>query len=107
MTARQDDQANEGYQHRSVLLDAAVDYLVTDENGRYVDATFGRGGHCRLILGKLDQGGELLGIDKDPEAIAVAKVWHPAIPAFSGITARLLSWTWRLSVRVGHRLMAC
>ena len=42
MTARQDDQANEGYQHRSVLLDAAVDYLVTDENGRYVDATFGR-----------------------------------------------------------------
>ncbi|WP_226597642.1 16S rRNA (cytosine(1402)-N(4))-methyltransferase RsmH [Marinobacter nauticus] len=72
MTARQDDQASEGYQHRSVLLDAAVDYLVTDENGRYVDATFGRGGHSRLILGKLGQDGQLLGIDKDPEAIAVA-----------------------------------
>ena len=72
MTGRPDDQANEGYQHRSVLLDAAVDYLVTDESGRYVDATFGRGGHSRLILGKLGQGGELLGIDKDPEAIAVA-----------------------------------
>ena len=72
MTARQDDRANEGYQHRSVLLDAAVDYLVTDENGRYVDATFGRGGHSRLILGKLGQDGQLLGIDKDPEAIAVA-----------------------------------
>ena len=72
MSARQDDQANEGYQHRSVLLDAAVDYLVTDENGRFVDATFGRGGHSRLILGKLGQDGQLLGIDKDPEAIAVA-----------------------------------
>ncbi|MED5468515.1 MAG: 16S rRNA (cytosine(1402)-N(4))-methyltransferase RsmH [Pseudomonadota bacterium] len=73
MSARQDDQANEGYQHRSVLLDAAVDYLVTDENGRFVDATFGRGGHSRLILGKLGQDGQLLGIDKDPEAIAVAR----------------------------------
>ncbi|MGC8121614.1 16S rRNA (cytosine(1402)-N(4))-methyltransferase RsmH [Marinobacter sp. VGCF2001] len=73
MTRRSDDQAGEGFQHRSVLLDAAVDYLVTDAGGRYVDATFGRGGHSRLILGQIEPSGQLLGIDKDPEAIGVAR----------------------------------
>ncbi|AMQ89997.1 16S rRNA (cytosine(1402)-N(4))-methyltransferase RsmH [Marinobacter sp. LQ44] len=61
------------FRHRSVLLDEAVDFLVNDPAGRYVDATFGRGGHSRLILGQLDAQGSLLGIDKDPEAIQVAK----------------------------------
>jgi 16S rRNA (cytosine1402-N4)-methyltransferase len=59
--------------HRSVLLDSAVDYLVNAPEGRYVDCTFGRGGHSRLILGGLDESGRLLGIDKDPEAITVAE----------------------------------
>ena len=63
----------EVFRHRSVLLDQAVDYLVTDGSGRYVDATFGRGGHSRLILGRLSADGTLLGIDKDPQAITVAK----------------------------------
>ncbi|GHD52198.1 16S rRNA (cytosine1402-N4)-methyltransferase [Marinobacter persicus] len=63
----------EVFRHRSVLLDQAVDYLVTDGSGRYVDATFGRGGHSRLILGRLSADGALLGIDKDPQAITVAK----------------------------------
>lgn len=58
--------------HRSVLLDSAVDYLVSDPEGRYVDGTFGRGGHSRLILDRLGNEGRLLGIDKDPEAIGVA-----------------------------------
>lgn len=59
--------------HRSVLLDSAVDFLVNDPDGRYVDATFGRGGHSRLVLGRLGESGQLLGIDKDPEAIRVAE----------------------------------
>lgn len=61
-----------GFRHRSVLLDEAVDHLVSDPSGRYVDATFGRGGHSRLILSQLSEQGELLGIDKDPEAIVAA-----------------------------------
>lgn len=61
------------FSHRSVLLDSAVDYLVNDPAGQYVDCTFGRGGHSRLVLDRLGDQGHLLGIDKDPEAIAVAE----------------------------------
>src|SRR5690554_2246385 len=72
MTDNQQESAA-GFKHRSVLLDEAVDYLVNDPAGCYVDATFGRGGHSRLILGQLGDSGQLLGIDKDPEAIRVAE----------------------------------
>jgi 16S rRNA (cytosine1402-N4)-methyltransferase len=54
------------------LLNEAVDALVTKPDGHYVDATFGRGGHSRLILSQLDEGGRLLAFDKDPEAVAAA-----------------------------------
>lgn len=60
------------YQHQSVLLEEAVDALVTRADGLYVDGTFGRGGHSRAILQRLSADGRLLVIDKDPEAIAVA-----------------------------------
>lgn len=55
--------------HRSVLLDQAVDLLVVQPGGRFVDGTFGRGGHSRLILQHLEGGGRLVGIDKDPDAV--------------------------------------
>jgi len=61
------------FSHRSVLLDSAVDLLLTDSGGRYVDATFGRGGHSRMILERLAENGALLGIDKDPQAIDEAR----------------------------------
>jgi 16S rRNA (cytosine1402-N4)-methyltransferase len=60
------------WQHTTVLLNEAVDALVTKPDGHYVDATFGRGGHSRLILSQLDEGGRLLAFDKDPEAVAAA-----------------------------------
>lgn len=60
-------------EHRTVLLPQAVDALVTDPAGRYVDGTFGRGGHSRLILERLSPRGRLLAIDRDPEAIAAAR----------------------------------
>jgi 16S rRNA (cytosine1402-N4)-methyltransferase len=53
------------------MLHPAVDALVTDRAGFYVDGTFGRGGHSRLILERLDAGGRLLATDYDPEAITV------------------------------------
>ncbi len=55
--------------HLTVLRDEAVAALIGDEQGRYVDGTFGRGGHSRLILQQLGPQGRLLGVDKDPRAI--------------------------------------
>lgn len=63
------------YQHRTVLLDEAVDALALEgerADGIYVDGTFGRGGHSRLILQRLGAGGRLLAFDKDTQAIANA-----------------------------------
>ncbi len=57
-------------EHITVLLHEAVEGLVIDADGLYVDCTFGRGGHSELILDKLSEKGRLIGIDKDPRAIA-------------------------------------
>lgn len=61
-----------GAAHQSVLLHEAVDALQIQPDGFYVDGTFGRGGHARLILAGLSQQGRLLVMDRDSEAIAVA-----------------------------------
>nr|WP_205962483.1 16S rRNA (cytosine(1402)-N(4))-methyltransferase RsmH [Paraburkholderia phosphatilytica] len=63
----------EGLQHRTVLLDEAVDALVTRADGIYIDGTFGRGGHSRAVLAKLGEAGRLIAFDKDPQAIAEAQ----------------------------------
>jgi 16S rRNA (cytosine1402-N4)-methyltransferase len=60
-------------EHQTVLLEEAVTALVTDPDGFYVDGTFGRGGHSRLILERLSSAGRLLSIDKDWTAVATAK----------------------------------
>jgi len=64
-------------QHRTVLLDEAVDALNLEEgerkNGIYIDGTFGRGGHSRLLLSRLGANGRLVAFDKDPMAIATAE----------------------------------
>ncbi|MBA3770929.1 MAG: 16S rRNA (cytosine(1402)-N(4))-methyltransferase RsmH [Ramlibacter sp.] len=60
------------WQHTTVLLNEAVAALLTKPDSTYVDATFGRGGHSRLILSRLGPGGRLIAYDKDPEAIAQA-----------------------------------
>ena len=67
-------QATE-FAHKTVLLDAAVDGLnLTGDriHGTYIDGTFGRGGHSRLILNQLSDRGRLIAFDKDPQAIACA-----------------------------------
>lgn len=61
------------FSHVTVLLQEAVDALDIKPNGVYVDGTFGRGGHSRLILSKLGKDGRLVVFDKDPQAIAVAE----------------------------------
>lgn len=62
-----------GMLHRSVLLDEAVEALAMKPDGIYVDATFGRGGHTRLILDRLGAGGRLIALDRDPEAVAAGQ----------------------------------
>jgi 16S rRNA (cytosine1402-N4)-methyltransferase len=72
------------WQHTTVLLHEAVDALFSvqpgslqadagPQDGCYADATFGRGGHSRLILQRLSAHGRLIAFDRDPEAVAVAR----------------------------------
>ncbi|MBD0253563.1 MAG: 16S rRNA (cytosine(1402)-N(4))-methyltransferase RsmH [Rubrobacter sp.] len=58
--------------HQPVMLDEAVASLELAQDDAVVDATFGGGGHSKLILDNLGPGGSLTGIDKDPEAAARA-----------------------------------
>jgi len=59
-----------GSSHSAVLLEEAVEGLKVRGDGSYVDCTFGRGGHSRLILARLGQRGRLLALDRDPQAVA-------------------------------------
>ena len=69
------------WSHTTVLLTEAVQALVTQPEGTYVDGTFGRGGHSRAILQRLSPNGRLIAFDKDLEAIAAARAI--ADPRFS------------------------
>ena len=73
---------NAPWNHTTVLLSEAADALFNDPDSHvsgvdplaqtYVDATFGRGGHSRLILSRLKPQGRLIAFDKDPDAVAHA-----------------------------------
>ena len=71
----------ETYLHTTVLLDEAVNGLNIRPDGVYIDGTFGRGGHSRLILSHLGPEGRLLAIDRDPQAVQAAQAWQD--PRFS------------------------
>ncbi len=64
---------SEGLVHATVLLNEAVEALQIKPDGVYVDGTFGRGGHSRLILQKLGERGRLIALDKDPMAVAAGR----------------------------------
>ncbi|MBA3902950.1 MAG: 16S rRNA (cytosine(1402)-N(4))-methyltransferase [Rhodocyclaceae bacterium] len=64
---------SEGSRHKTVLLEAAADALAIKPAGIYLDATFGRGGHARLILRRLGSQGRLIALDRDPAAIEAGK----------------------------------
>jgi len=69
--------------HTPVLHDEAIDGLQIKPDGRYVDGTYGRGGHARSILAALGSGGQLIVMDRDPQAIADA---HRSIGDDSRVT---------------------
>lgn len=61
------------FEHQSVLLAESLQALNIHPDGVYVDATFGRGGHSRAILQRLNEAGRLIALDQDPEAVAYAE----------------------------------
>ena len=65
--------AASAWSHTTVLLTEAVQALVTQPDGVYVDGTFGRGGHARAVLAALSPQGRLIAFDKDLEAVAAAR----------------------------------
>jgi 16S rRNA (cytosine1402-N4)-methyltransferase len=58
--------------HCTVLLNEAIEALLTSPDGHYIDATYGRGGHSQLLLSRLSLAGHLTAFDKDAEAVAQA-----------------------------------
>ncbi len=64
---------NTQYAHQPVMLEEVLDMWFSQSEGFYVDGTFGRGGHSRALLARLDDNGRLAGIDRDPQAIAAGQ----------------------------------
>ncbi|SYZ72768.1 S-adenosyl-dependent methyltransferase activity on membrane-located substrates [Candidatus Zixiibacteriota bacterium] len=73
-------RANERYHHRPVLAEEAVRQLVTRRDGVYLDLTCGGGGHLKKISEVLSAGGQLIGVDRDPDAIAATLDYLKSIP---------------------------
>lgn len=86
--------------HISVLLHETVDALLAERNtGIYVDGTFGRGGHTRLLLSKLDEHARVYAFDKDPQALAVAAELEQQDPRFKIIHASFADLKQELAAR--------
>ncbi|MBD8881549.1 MULTISPECIES: 16S rRNA (cytosine(1402)-N(4))-methyltransferase RsmH [Rhodanobacter] len=66
--------------HIPVMLEEAVEGLAVQAGGRYLDGTFGRGGHARAVLSRLGPDGRLLLMDRDPQAVAEARKSFAAEP---------------------------
>ena len=71
-----------GLDHQPVLLEAVLENLVVSLSGLYIDATFGRGGHTRALLARLDQNARVYGMDRDPDAVAVGQSLMREDPRF-------------------------
>jgi 16S rRNA (cytosine1402-N4)-methyltransferase len=81
------------FSHATVLATEAVEAVVTNADGHYLDCTFGRGGHTRGMLAKLSAAGRVTGFDRDPQAVAAAasfddprfQIQHTAFSALSSM----------------------
>ncbi len=82
--------------HRPVMFEQVVEGLRVQWDGKYLDGTFGRGGHARGVLDRLGPTGRLLVMDKDPVAMASAAelIGQDArVAAFRGSFAELAHWS--------------
>ncbi|MBE6876425.1 MAG: 16S rRNA (cytosine(1402)-N(4))-methyltransferase RsmH [Ruminococcus sp.] len=69
------------FSHIPVLLPETLNYLAVRPDGIYIDGTVGGAGHSREIASRLDKNGLLIGLDRDPDAVAVATERLQALPA--------------------------
>ena len=76
------------HKHLPVLLVETMQALSISKDGVYVDATFGRGGHCRAMLAELSDRGRVIALDRDPHAIAVAEKLRTVEPRLQVFQAR-------------------
>jgi len=96
------------FKHKTVLLDEAVELLISNPDGVYFDGTFGRGGHSKLILGLISAEGKLLASDKDPEAEQVGEQLAEADPRFQifrGSFADIADYCQRAQVQLDGALL--
>jgi 16S rRNA (cytosine1402-N4)-methyltransferase len=87
---------NEELRHIPVMLEEALEGLAVNPRGRYLDGTFGRGGHAAAVLAQLGPDGRLLLMDRDPQAIAAAEAGIGSDPRVSirhGSFADLAEWS--------------
>lgn len=78
----------EQFAHQPVMLDEVIAMLLTRNDGLYVDATFGRGGHSLALLDRLGPEARLIGIDQDPEAVAIGQQLERADARFRIVASR-------------------
>jgi len=97
--------------HTPVLLERFVEALCQDVDGCYVDATFGRGGHARAILGRLSSRGRLIGMDRDPLAVQAGERlagqdtrFYMEHAAFAELDAVLDRHGWETAAGIGFDL---
>jgi len=69
-------------EHVPVLANEFIDALCVDPDGKYIDATFGRGGHSRMLLNLLSSSGQLIALDRDPDAVAEGRRLEAEDPRF-------------------------
>ncbi len=88
-------------QHQPVMPVQVLNGLCVKREGKYVDATYGRGGHSSLLLEHLNDEGRLLVIDRDPQAVSAARQRHGADPrvliaeaCFADLSETLDSHAW-------------
>ncbi|MCW9012685.1 MAG: 16S rRNA (cytosine(1402)-N(4))-methyltransferase RsmH [Gammaproteobacteria bacterium] len=90
-TGEQPPAKQNKYAHQPVLLQEVLEGLAIKPDGVYLDGTFGRGGHAEKILEQLGEGGRLLAIDQDPQAVAVAEQRFGQEPRFEIVRANFES----------------
>jgi 16S rRNA (cytosine1402-N4)-methyltransferase len=92
--------------HQSVLATEAIEALALRADGTYLDGTFGRGGHSRLILERLGPAGRLIALDRDPDAArAAAELKDPRFTFVQTNFANLTRTLDDAGVRAAHGML--
>jgi 16S rRNA (cytosine1402-N4)-methyltransferase len=92
--------------HQPVLAREAIEALAVQPDGIYVDGTFGRGGHSRLILEQLGPQGRLVALDRDPDAArAASEINDPRLTFVQTNFAQLSRALDDAAVRAAHGML--